>query len=146
MNRKVLILLVVLFSNLLVLAQTTNKGNYYKELLKLSNAKSSFGITGPVRIKDSSGKVISVKTLVELENGYMKKLAAKYGKKLIPELIDLLSDTIRDWAANIFLYALTETSAVTIKYYSSSKIKEWRSIRKEVDVAKWKSLYKRQNE
>jgi len=45
-----------------------------------------------------------------------------------------LSDTTKDWAANILLYAITETRAVSLK--GENNIDKWRKYQKETDMKK----------
>lgn len=120
-------------------AQTSVLTNEYSKILnKLSNKNAFFFVTNPVRFTDSTGQISSIKCIVELENTYMKKIAKKYGKKLIPDLINLLiNDTNKDWAANLLLYSITNSSAVTLKSYNNEKIEEWRRIKKDCEIKKW---------
>ncbi|WP_315824069.1 hypothetical protein [Paraflavitalea speifideaquila] len=48
----------------LLQAQESVKGEYWKELQKISNKDADFWVTNPVRIKDSTGEVIAVRNIV----------------------------------------------------------------------------------
>ncbi len=72
----------------------------------------------------------------------MSKIVRNYGKKFVPDLVLLLTDSTRDWAANILLYSITETNATMLKYYPTSKMNEWRRERKDKDVERWRNYLK----
>lgn len=142
MKRLFLIWLILCDCGLLLHAQEVAKGGHWNELKKISNKEADFWITNPVRIKDSTGKVVAVRKLVVLENKYMSKIANKYGKKLVPELVAMLNDSTRDWAANLLLYNITEQNATMLKYYPTSKLDEWKQEQKAKEIAKWKDYLK----
>jgi len=60
------------------------KDERVKHLYSLvSNETIVFKITGPVRIKDSVGKVIHIRQLVEIDSRKLKKAISKYGQRMI---------------------------------------------------------------
>ncbi len=63
---------------------------------------------------------------------------------LVPELLDIIEQLIiffdssdRDWAANVFLYAITGRDALFLSGYEND-IEKWRSEQKEADLRYWK--------
>jgi len=136
---RIVIFVLMLIVSIKGISQGVFNENIQKALTKLSNKKANFVVTNPVRFTDSSGKVISFKRIVELEDGYMRRISKRYGKSLIPYLVKMFDDSKRDWAANLLLYAVTESSAVVLRYYSVDKIEEWRQVQKQSDKEKWEN-------
>lgn len=136
-DMKLTIFIGVLLLSFQAFSQNFSSTEYQKALGKITNKRAVFSVTNPVRITDSTGKVIASRRIVELEDGYLKKVAKKYGKELIPYLVKMFDDSDRDWAANVLLYALTESSAATLRYYDIYKIDNWRRLQKQSDKEKW---------
>jgi hypothetical protein len=149
MNSKLNGFLILMLLVLTASGQISPKSKYSEALKKLSNERADFFVSNPVRIKDSSGQVIAVRNLIVLENEYMNKVARKYGNEIVPDLVGMLQDTLRDWAANLLLYNITNTDAVVFKYYPPNDWAKWRKFRKHEDVLKWegylKNLHGREN-
>lgn len=113
-------------------------------LRKLSNKKVIFSISNLVNITDSSGAVISRRRIVLLEDKYLRKIKRLFANEnLLNDLFLLLSDSDRDWSANVLLYAITKSSAVTLKGYESNGYESWRKISRDKDIEKWKKYFNR---
>ena len=143
MKNRYIALFLSLFIAVFVNAQQHNNGKHWSILKKIRNEKTDFFVSNLVRFSDSTGRVTKIVNTVMWENKQMKKIAYdKNAKELIPELVALLNDPNRDWAANILLYSITNTDAVILKYYLPNKYEEWRKIRKNRDVKRWNEYLK----
>jgi hypothetical protein len=138
---KYVISIMLIFSCSIILAQVSKNSKSWHDLKKISNNKITFFISNPTKYVDSSGKV-TVKSLVIVEGFQVKKLEGKYGKKIFLDLVNLLNDAERDWAANLLLYNFTKLDAEVIRHYSLDNIEEWRKYRKSKDQQKWREYFK----
>jgi hypothetical protein len=134
--------LCVLCFGLLLQAQKSGLDNHSNTLKKISNKKTEFFVTDNLNaFSDHSAKDFYVVIVTPL----LKKIAKKYGGKMIPSLVKILQeDTTRDMAADILLYAITKRSGVALrKYYSMNKgfyYDKWRLEIKQADIEYWKEF------
>lgn len=70
-------------------------------LKKISNSKADLFVSNPLRFKDTTGKLIGIKDTVVFEQEDMHTIAKKFWEKILPELVLMLNDSTRDWAANL---------------------------------------------
>jgi hypothetical protein len=61
-----------------------------------------------------------------------------YGERIIPDLIALLRDEDRDWAAHVVLSSITGGDAMTLSVFADN-VEEWRRTHKNHDLTHWKS-------
>jgi hypothetical protein len=63
---------------------------------------------------------------------------AQYGEDAIPDLMELLYDDKRDWAANVILSSITGRDALILSVYADD-YEKWKKTQKEKDVTYWKN-------
>ena len=62
---------------------------------------------------------------------------ADYGEGIAPDLVELLHDEERDWAANVILSSIAGRDAVIVSAYADA-VPRWRKAQKQNDVAYWR--------
>ena len=62
----------------------------------------------------------------------------RYGEQIIPDLIKLLHDEERDWAANVVLSSITGRDALIVSVYADN-YEKWKKTQKKRDVIYWEN-------
>jgi len=79
------------------------------------------------------------KTVVYVTFFNIDDLVLRFGRKeLVDVLIPLLTDTSKDWCANLLLYEITEHDATNFFVIQSKK--EWTETIMQRDLAYWKKF------
>lgn len=62
----------------------------------------------------------------------------QYGEQIVPDLIKLLHDEERDWAANVILSSITGRDALIVSVYADN-YEKWKTTQKTRDVMYWEN-------
>jgi hypothetical protein len=63
---------------------------------------------------------------------------AQCGERMVPDLIKLLDEEEKDWAANVILSSITGRDALMVSAYADDHEK-WKTTQKERDVIYWEN-------
>lgn len=109
----------------------------------ISNDKLQFEVAkiGTTRFVDSV-VVTTPKYLAFVDSVNFESLANRDKNKLINRLVPMLTDSTKDWYANVLLYQLTQKDASSLIVVENRN--EWIEKSKDNDLNYWKSYFDKQ--
>ena len=110
-----------------------SKDNKIETLNSLSNKTIQFGTYIP---EDSP--FVSVGRKIKIKGPEEAIKIMQHGEQMIPDLIRLLHDDERDWAANVILSSITGRDALAVSVHADD-YEKWKKTQKKRDVIYWEN-------
>jgi hypothetical protein len=136
-NKKLRTTSIFLISGIIILSNCSSNDKEKQQLLNILNNNT---IEIGSHIPEGS-KFTSIGRKIIIAGPEEAKKLLKYKETIIPDLINLLNDNRKDFAANAILYALTDRDALSITVYSKD-IDGWREHMKNAEIEYWNNWIK----